>query len=107
MGQSGRRHAVWAAPGVKALFAINKRASAAGGAGARGQFAYKKAAGERRKAPPAMAPLARCPQALARSITLYSPLAIFFCHSAGPVMWALVPPASTATVTGMSTTSNS
>jgi len=29
------------------------------------------------------------------------------CHSAGPVMWALVPPASTATVTGMSSTSNS
>jgi hypothetical protein len=40
-------------------------------------------------------------------IFLNSPVAIFFCHSAGPVMWALVPPASTATVTGMSTTSNS
>ena len=38
---------------------------------------------------------------------LNSPVAIFFCHSAGPVVWALVPPASTATVTGMSTTSNS
>ena len=29
------------------------------------------------------------------------------CHSAGPVWWMLVPLASTATVTGMSTTSNS
>jgi hypothetical protein len=29
------------------------------------------------------------------------------CHSFGPVMCAEVPPASTATVTGMSTTSNS
>jgi hypothetical protein len=38
---------------------------------------------------------------------LNSPVAMRFCHSAGPVMWALVPPASTATVTGMSTTSNS
>ena len=38
---------------------------------------------------------------------LNSPVAIFFAHSAGPVMCALVPPASTATVTGMSTTSNS
>lgn len=29
------------------------------------------------------------------------------CHSAGPVVWTLVPKLSTATVTGMSTTSNS
>ena len=36
-----------------------------------------------------------------------APLAIFFCHSAGPVVCTLVPLASTATVTGMSTTSNS
>ena len=34
-------------------------------------------------------------------------VAMRFCHSAGPVIWALVPPESTATVTGMSTTSNS
>jgi hypothetical protein len=40
-------------------------------------------------------------------MVLNSPDAMRFCHSAGPVMWALVPPASTATVTGMSTTSNS
>ncbi len=46
-------------------------------------------------------------QTLVTGIFLNSPVAIFFCHSAGPVMWALVPPASTATVTGMSTTSNS
>ena len=32
---------------------------------------------------------------------------IFACHSFGPVMCAEVPPESTATVTGMSTTSNS
>ena len=32
---------------------------------------------------------------------------IFACHSLGPVMCADVPPESTATVTGMSTTSNS
>ena len=38
---------------------------------------------------------------------LNSPVAMRFSHSAGPVMWALVPPESTATVTGMSTTSNS
>ena len=37
----------------------------------------------------------------------FGPLAIFFSHSAGPVMWALVPAESTATVTGLSTTSNS
>src|SRR5688572_23245624 len=37
-------------------------------------------------------------QAAATGMFLNSPLAIFFCHSAGPVMWALVPPASTATV---------
>ena len=46
-------------------------------------------------------------QAAATGMVLNSPVAIFFCHSAGPVMCALVPPASTATVTGMSTTSNS
>jgi len=40
-------------------------------------------------------------------MVLNSPVAMRFCHSAGPVMCALVPPASTATVTGMSTTSNS
>lgn len=34
-------------------------------------------------------------------------LPIRACHSFGPVTWADVPPASTATVTGMSTTSNS
>ena len=39
--------------------------------------------------------------------SLNSPVAMRFCHSAGPVMCALVPPASTATVTGMSCTSNS
>ena len=43
----------------------------------------------------------------ATSIPLNSPVAMRFCHSAGPVIWALVPPASTATVTGISTTSNS
>ena len=46
-------------------------------------------------------------QADVMSMPLNSPLAMRFSHSAGPVMWALVPPASTATVTGMSTTSNS
>jgi hypothetical protein len=34
-------------------------------------------------------------------------LPIFACHSAGPVLWTDVPLESTATVTGMSTTSNS
>src|SRR5690606_10461564 len=34
-------------------------------------------------------------------------LPILACQSFGPSMWALVPPLSTATVTGMSTTSNS
>ena len=46
-------------------------------------------------------------QAAATGMFLNSPVAMRFCHSAGPVMCALVPPASTATVTGMSTTSNS
>ena len=46
-------------------------------------------------------------QAAATGMPLNSPLAMRLAHSAGPVMWALVPPASTATVTGMSTTSNS
>ena len=46
-------------------------------------------------------------QAAVTATPLNSPLAMRFSHSAGPVMWALVPPASTATVTGMSTTSNS
>ena len=46
-------------------------------------------------------------QVQARRMPLNSPVAMRFCHSAGPVMCALVPPASTATVTGMSTTSNS
>ena len=46
-------------------------------------------------------------QALATAMPLNSPDAMRFSHSAGPVMCALVPPASTATVTGMSTTSNS
>ena len=41
------------------------------------------------------------------AMPLNSPEAMRLDHSAGPVMWALVPPASTATVTGMSTTSNS
>ena len=49
----------------------------------------------------------RCYQAPVTLMPLNSPVAMRFCHSAGPVMWALVPPASTATVTGMSTTSNS
>ena len=48
----------------------------------------------------------RCQPALTE-MPLNSPVLMRFCHSAGPVMWALVPPASTATVTGMSTTSNS
>ena len=49
-----------------------------------------------------------CPtQPAATAIPLNSPVAIRFCHSAGPVICALVPPESTATVTGMSTTSNS
>lgn len=43
----------------------------------------------------------------ATEMPLNSPVAIFSFQIAGPVMWALVPPASTATVTGMSTTSNS
>ena len=43
----------------------------------------------------------------ATEMPLNSPVAIFSFQTAGPVMWALVPPASTATVTGMSTTSNS
>ena len=34
-------------------------------------------------------------------------LAMRCCHSAGPVWWTLVPLVSTATVTGMSLTSNS
>ena len=46
-------------------------------------------------------------QAAATAMPLNSPEAMRLLHSAGPVMWALVPPASTATVTGMSTTSNS
>ena len=46
-------------------------------------------------------------QAPATAMPLNSPVAMRFCHSAGPVLWTLVPPASTATVTGMSTTSNS
>ena len=46
-------------------------------------------------------------QRLVTAMPLNSPLAMRLDHSAGPVMWALVPPASTATVTGMSTTSNS
>ena len=41
------------------------------------------------------------------AMCLNSPVAIFFCQVAGPVMCALVPAESTATVTGMSTTSNS
>ena len=49
----------------------------------------------------------RLAHAAATAMFLNSPVAMRFCHSAGPVMWALVPPASTATVTGMSTTSNS
>jgi hypothetical protein len=49
----------------------------------------------------------RTDQAPVTLMPLNSPVAMRFCHSAGPVMWALVPPASTATVTGMSTTSNS
>ena len=44
---------------------------------------------------------------LLSAMPLNSPEAMRLDHSAGPVMWALVPPASTATVTGMSTTSNS
>lgn len=43
----------------------------------------------------------------ATGIFLNSPVAIFLLHSAGPVVCTLVPLASTATVTGMSTTSNS
>ncbi len=50
---------------------------------------------------------ARVAQAVAREMPLNSPEAMRWLHSAGPVMCALVPPASTATVTGMSTTSNS
>lgn len=46
-------------------------------------------------------------QALITAMSLNSPLAMRFCHSAGPVLCTLVPLASTATVTGMSTTSNS
>ena len=46
-------------------------------------------------------------QAVATGIVMALPAAIFCFHSAGPVTWALVPLASTATVTGMSTTSNS
>ena len=60
-----------------------------------------------RKAPGEVVPCLSMPQAEATSMPLNSPEAMRFCHSAGPVMWALVPPASTATVTGMSTTSNS
>ena len=52
-------------------------------------------------------PDAAAAQAAATGMLLNSPVAMRFCHSAGPVMCALVPPASTATVTGMSTTSNS
>ena len=36
-----------------------------------------------------------------------APSAIFFCHICGPVMWTELPSESTATVTGMSCTSNS
>ena len=46
-------------------------------------------------------------QAMVIGIAATSPLAMRSRQSAGPVVWALVPPASTATVTGMSTTSNS
>ena len=46
-------------------------------------------------------------QPAATGILIALPEAMRCCHSAGPVMCALVPPASTATVTGMSTTSNS
>ena len=46
-------------------------------------------------------------QRTASAMPLNSPVAMRSFHSAGPVMWALVPPESTATVTGMSTTSNS
>jgi hypothetical protein len=46
-------------------------------------------------------------QAAVTAMFLNSPVAIFLLHSAGPVVCTLVPPASTATVTGMSTTSNS
>lgn len=60
-------------------------------------------------------PLSRTPtgwsshlaQALASEMPLNSPVAMRWLHSAGPVMWTLVPPESTATVTGISTTSNS
>ena len=47
------------------------------------------------------------PQAMVRGMDLNSPLAMRSFQIAGPVICALVPPASTATVTGMSTTSNS
>ena len=55
----------------------------------------------------AVGAVARWRQAAETAMPLNSPLAMRFSQSAGPVMCALVPPASTATVTGMSTTSNS
>ena len=60
----------------------------------------------------------RCDSAWCRPVPLFPPegacqpsttgiLPILACQTFGPSMWAEVPPASTATVTGMSTTSNS
>jgi len=61
----------------------------------------------RRMLPVSVSVVCFCAHAWFRAMPLNSPDAMRLCHSAGPVMWALVPPASTATVTGMSTTSNS
>ena len=47
------------------------------------------------------------PEARRNQATATGIFPILACHSFGPVMCADVPPESTATVTGMSTTSNS
>ena len=47
------------------------------------------------------------PQLAEIAMPLNSPLAMRFCHSAGPLACTLAPLESTATVTGMSLTSNS
>ena len=49
----------------------------------------------------------RITQAVVIAILLSAEWAIFSCHSCGPVVCTEVPVASTATVTGMSVTSNS
>ena len=67
------------------------------------------AAGLRRHAAvrPAAQRARRCRERLLRHAVVTVTLPILACHSFGPVSWTLVPVESTATVTGMSFTSNS